>query len=170
MPFAAAIALVASAAVPGLGLADLDALDREVTAFTGAMIGAPGGPVRPLDRRMRLQACQSGVAISWHTPRRETVSLRCSDPGGWSLFVPVMVTGPAGQPASMSGAVAVNRGDAVSLVVSGRGFAVSRPAEALEGGPVGAWIRVRPVTDRQLAEDVIRARVVRPGSVALPGN
>ncbi len=170
MSIVSAIAFAASAAAPGLGLADLDRLDREVAAFTGASIGAPGGPVRPLDRRMRLQACQNGVSISWHTPRRETVSLRCSDPGGWSLFVPVLVSGPAGQVASMAGAIAVNRGDAVSLSVSGRGFAVSRPAEALEGGAVGAWIRVRPVTDRQFAEAVLRAQVVRPGAVKLPGN
>ena len=170
MTIAAAIVLATSAASYGAGLADLDALDREVAAFTGAPIAAPGGAVRPLDRRMRLRACQSGVSLAWHTQRRETVLLRCGDPGGWQLFVPVMVSGPTGQMAASPAAIAVNRGDAVSLSVSGRGFAVSRPAEALEGGAVGAWIRVRPVTDRQLAEEVLRAQVIRPGLVALPGN
>jgi flagella basal body P-ring formation protein FlgA len=169
MPISAAIALAASAAATTPGLADLDMLDREVSAFTGASIGAPGGAVRPLDRRMRLQACRSGVSLAWHSPRRDTVLLRCGDPGGWSLFVPVMVAGPASM-ASGPAAFAVNRGDAVSLSVSGRGFAVSRPAEALESGAVGAWIRVRPVTDRQLAEEVLRAQVMRSGLVALPGN
>lgn len=170
MTIAAAIALAASAALPGAGLADLEALDREVAAFTGAAIGAPGGPVRPLDRRMRLQACQSGVSLAWHTARRDTVLLRCGDPGGWQLFVPVMVGAGEGQMAASPAVTAVNRGDAVSLLVTGRGFSVSRPAEALESGAVGAWIRVRPATDRQLAEEVMRAQVIRAGLVALPGN
>ena len=170
MTIAAAIALAASAAAPGIGLADLDALDRQVAIFTGAAIGAPGGAVLPLDRRMRLQACRSDVSLAWHTQRRETVLLHCADAGGWSLFVPVSVSGLAGQMASSPAAIAVNRGDAVSLAVSGRGFSVSRPAEALEAGAAGAWIRVRPVTDRQLAEDIVRAQVVRPGLVVLPGN
>lgn len=169
MPYAAAIALAASAALPGAALADLEALDRDVAAFTGAPIGAPGGAVRPLDRRMRLQVCRSDISLAWHSARRDTVLLRCPDPGGWQLFVPVMVSGPNGQPA-IAAAPVVNRGDAVSLSVAGRGFSVSRPAEALEAGAVGAWIRVRPVTDRQLAEDVVRAHVIRPGHVALPEN
>lgn len=170
MTIAAALALAASASAPGAGLADLDALDREVATFTGAATGAPGGAVRPLDRRMRLRACQSGVSLTWHTPRRDTVLLRCGDPGGWSLFVPVMASGGAGQSAAQPTAYAVNRGDAVSLSITGRGFAVSRPAEALEAGAVDAWIRVRPVTDRKLAEEVVRARVIRPGLVSLPAN
>jgi flagella basal body P-ring formation protein FlgA len=170
MTIAAAIALAASATAPAAAAANLDALDREVAAFTGAATGSPGGAVRPLDRRMRLRACQSGVSLAWHTPRRETVLLRCGDAGGWSLFVPVMAAGLAGQVSAQPAAFAVNRGDAVSLAITGRSFAVSRPAEALEAGAVGAWIRVRPVTDRKLAEDVVRARVERPGFVSLPAN
>lgn len=162
MTIAAAIALAAAAAAPALGHADLDALDREVASFTGAAIGAPGGAARPLDRRMRLQACRSGVMLAWYTARRDTVALRCSDPGGWNLFVPVLVTPPAGQGTSSPAALVINRGDPVSLSVTGRGFSVTRPAEALEAGAVGAWIRVRPLSDRQLGENVLRARVICP--------
>lgn len=170
MTFIGAILLATAGASAGNALADLDALDRDVAAFTGAQIGAPGGAVRPLDRRLRLRACLSPVALEWRTPRRDTVVLRCPDPGGWRLFVPVMATQAASPATSAPAAIAINRGDAVSLSVSGQGFAVSRPAEALEAGGVGDWIRVRPVTERRMAEEPVRARVIRPGFVALPAG
>ncbi|MGD9665445.1 MAG: flagella basal body P-ring formation protein FlgA [Novosphingobium sp.] len=143
--------------------ADLDAIDRQVAAFTGAEIGASGGAVQPLDRRLRLNACMAPIALSWRTQAQSTVVVQCPDSGGWRLFVPVRASA---RPAMA--APAVNRGDAVSIVVSGGGFSVSRPGEALETGPVGAWIRVRPVTGRGLREEPLRARIERPGVVALP--
>lgn len=166
-----ALALAAAAATPALGLADLDALDRQVAQFTGTVIGAPGGAVRPLDRRLRLRACHSQITLEWHTQRRYTVTLRCGDAGGWTLFVPVMAAQiPATPPSGGPGALAVSRGDTVSLAITGRGFAVSRAAEALEAGAVGDWIRVRPVTERRHAEQPVRARVVRSGVVSLPAS
>jgi flagella basal body P-ring formation protein FlgA len=162
MTFTTAIALLATSSS---GFASLDEIDREVANFTGAGIGAPGGAVRALDKRLRLRACGSQVALEWHTPRRDTVTVRCPDPGGWTLFVPVMTSSVRGPSAASP---AVNRGDPVSLSVSGRSFAVSRPAEALETGAVGQWIRVRPITDRLSAEPALRAQVVRPGQVSLP--
>lgn len=161
MTLSTAIVLLAAGSA---SFANLDELDREVTNFTGAAIGAPGGAVRPLDKRLRLRACGSQVALEWYTPRRDTVTLRCPDPGGWTLYVPVMASMGTGEAASP----AVSRGDPVSLWVSGRGFAVSRPAEALESGVVGQWIRVRPITERMSAEPALRAQVVRPGQVSLP--
>lgn len=162
MTLSTAIALLAASSG---AFANLDEIDREVASFTGAGIGAPGGAVRPLDKRLRLRACGSQVALDWHTQRRDTVTVRCPDPGGWTLFVPVMTGAVTG---AIAASPAVNRGDPVSLSVSGRSFAVSRPAEALEAGAVGQWIRVRPITERMSAEPALRAQVVRPGQVSLP--
>ena len=85
---------------------------------------------------------------------------QCPDAGGWRLFVPVK----AGAQGS-SGAPAVNRGDAVTMAITGDGFSVSQPVEALDAGPVGAWIRVRTIGG---TGDPLRAKVVRPGLVSLP--
>ncbi|MEY4720681.1 MAG: hypothetical protein RIQ46_406, partial [Pseudomonadota bacterium] len=71
--------------------------------------------------------------------------------------------GPAGGGAAA--APAINRGDAVTIAVAGEGFAVSQPGEALEGGPVGTWIRVRGLSAKA---QPMRARVVRPGLVEMP--
>ena len=75
---------------------------------------------------------------------------------------------------AMAAAPAVNKGDAVSIAVTGDGFTVSQPGEALEGGPIGGWIRVRPVKSGGAAAsfagngETLRAQVVRPGTVAIP--
>jgi flagella basal body P-ring formation protein FlgA len=162
MSFALGLVLAGAA-----GFADLDAIDRQVAAFTGAPIGAPGGALMPVDRRLRLQACRAPLAIVWSGSRHDSVQVQCPEAGGWQIFVRV---------ASLGGAVAppaVNRGDAVTIAVNGDGFSVSQPGEALEGGPVGAWIRVRPVSATSAAAianrgEALRARIVRPGMVAIP--
>jgi flagella basal body P-ring formation protein FlgA len=162
MSFALSLALVAAA-----GFADLDALDREVAAFTGAPIGAPGGAAMPVDRRLRLQACGAPLSVSWNGLRRDSVLVQCPEAGGWRIFVQV-----ANPTLGVAAAPAVNRGDAVTIAVTGDGFSVSQPGEALENGPVGAWIRVRPVRSARpgfaASGDTLRARIVRPGMVAIP--
>ena len=50
------------------------------------------------------------------------------------------------------------------MALTGDGFSVSQPAEALESGAVGAWIKVRT----QAKADPVQARVVRPGLVEVP--
>ena len=145
-------------------IADLAAIDREVERFTGAPAGAEGGSALPVDRRLRLAPCRSPLALSWRTPRQDTVLVECPDAGSWRIFVPVRRSlAPAG--AGPVAAPVVNRGDAVTIAVAGEGFAVSQPGEALEGGPVGAWIRVRGLTAKA---QPMRARVVRPGLVEMP--
>jgi flagella basal body P-ring formation protein FlgA len=62
---------------------------------------------------------------------------------------------------------AILRGDAVTISVTGGGFAVSQPGEAMEAGPVGSWIKVRPAAAAAKSTS-LRARVVRPGLVELP--
>ena len=143
--------------------ADLDALDAAVARFTGAPAGAEGGAVLPLDRRLRLRPCRSPAALSWRGERRETIVVECPDAGSWRLFVPVRAAMAAanGQAASP----AISRGDAVTIAVTGDGFSVSQPGEAMDAGPVGGWIRVRSMAARA---QPMRAQVIRPGLVAVP--
>jgi flagella basal body P-ring formation protein FlgA len=129
---------------------DLGAVDRAVNEFAG-------GAATPLDRRLRLAPCISPLALSWRTPRRETVVVECPDTGGWRLFVPVAASG------AVAAAPAINRGDAVTVAVSGVRFSVSQPGEALESGAVGAWVRVKTTGGQAM-----RAQVVRPGLVSVP--
>ena len=156
--------ILALVAVGAASYADLDTIDMRVAAFTGAGIGEAGGASGPVDRRLRLQPCASGLRLSWRTRQRDSVVVQCADAGGWRLFVPVNGSGaaPGGQPA-------VSRGDSVTITITGEGFSVSRPGEAMETGPVGAWIKVRSANAAQRGStDVIQARVLRPGLVGVP--
>ena len=147
------LALLAAPAHAG-PLADLNAIDNAVAAFAGA-------PAAPVDRRLRLATCTAPLSLAWHGPQRDRVRVDCPVAGGWRLFVPLLAgTGLSAEPA----APVVTRGDAVSITVSGGGFAVSQPGEALEGGPVGAWIRVRTLNPKA---QPLRARVIRPGVVGM---
>ncbi|PNU02665.1 flagella basal body P-ring formation protein FlgA [Novosphingobium guangzhouense] len=164
------VSLLVLAATVSAQFADLDAIDRQVAAFTGAAVGQAGGAVTPVDRRLRLQPCRSGMALSWRTPAQDSVVVQCGDAGGWRIFVPVRSTGASAGAAGAGagGPVAVTRGDAVSIAVSGEGFTVSQPGEAMESGPVGGWIKVRPVSGTIARGDVMRARIERPGLVSVP--
>ncbi len=153
-----ALALVAAPSLANAP-ADLTALDRVVATFTGVPIGQPGGAAAALDRRLRLARCPAEPVPSWHGARREAVQLRCPVAGGWTLYVPIM-----GAPGGMAAAPLVQRGDAVSIVVAGDGFALSQPGEALEGGAGGAWIKVRGLAPKA---PVLRGRVLRPGVVGV---
>ncbi len=137
---------------------DPAAIDREVAAFTGVPIGAPGGAAREVDRRLRLVACPDPLALSWRGDAHASVLVEC--PAGWHIYVATM---PAGTRQSAAAAV-IERGQAVTVAVTGEGFSVSQPAEALEPGAVGAWIRVRT----QAKADPVQAMVVRPGVVEVP--
>lgn len=163
----AATAISASAfAAPNAGGADLAQIDSRVAAFTGVPQGAVGGAVLPVDRRLRLTACNSPLSLGWHTARKDSVVVQCPDAGSWRLFVPVT---PAAQQASAGGeAPAVTRGEAVTVSVTGDGFAVSQPGIAMDAGPVGAWIRVRMVQGGQPKGDAMRAQVIRPGLLTIP--
>lgn len=156
-----ATAAACGLATPALaaGFADPAAIDGEVARFTGAPIGAEGGARLPVDRRLRLARCEAPLALEWYGKRHETVLVRCPVGEGWRLFVPVN-----GASAAASGAPAVARGEAVNIVVQGRGFTLSRQGEALEGGAVGDWIRVRPAGAKA---EPIRMRVVEPGKVGM---
>jgi flagella basal body P-ring formation protein FlgA len=140
---------------------DLAAIDRDVMGFTGAAIGQPGGAALPIDRRLRLAPCRTQLTLGWHTPRRDTVLVQCPDAGGWRLFVPVR------QAENADAAPAVLRGEAVTIEISGPGFSIAQPGEAMEPGAIGAWIRVRGTSAKA---QPMRAQVIRPGlvGIALP--
>lgn len=156
----AAIALLGTA-TPALaaGFADPAAIDRAVAAFTGAAIGAPGGARTPVDRRLRLAACGSSLALEWYGRARDTVLVRCPEQGGWRLFVP-LTSGASEQ----GGADVVSRGEMVAITVRGSGFTLSRQGEALEPGAIGEWIRVKPAGK---GGEPVRAQVMRPGVVGM---
>lgn len=151
---ATALATPAIAAPP----ADLAAIDRSVAQFAGAEIGQPGGAALPVDRRLRLEACAAPLALAWYGVRRDTVLVHCPT-AGWRVFVPLQSS-----TAGPQSAAAVARGDAVSVTIHGPGFAVSQPGEALEAGPIGAWIKVRGVASNAAP---LRAQVIRPGLVGI---
>ncbi|HEX4848384.1 MAG TPA: flagella basal body P-ring formation protein FlgA [Novosphingobium sp.] len=158
---AAALALALGApALAQSAVADLAAIDRAVAQFTGMPQGAPGGAALPVDRRLRLTPCRAPLALGWYGARRDTVEVVCPMPGGWKLYVPLV--GPAD--GGVAAAPLIARGDAVTITVSGDGFAVSQPGEALESGAEGAWIKVRGINPKA---PVLRARVLRPGVVGI---
>lgn len=146
------MSITLAAILTAASFADLAEIDRGVADFAGTA-------AKPVDRRLRLDPCVLPLALSWRTPRHDTVVVECPDVGGWRLFVPVAAKGDG-----LSPPVAINRGDAVTIAVAGPGFDVSQPGEALESGAVGGWIRVRPASGGQ----PMRARVMRPGMVAVP--
>lgn len=158
--FAGAAASVATA--QSGGFYDLASIDRTVSAFTGAGIGQPGGASLPVDRRMRLAPCFGALVTTWYGTRQDNVLVQCPDPGGWRLFV--AVSGNGRQDAASALPPAVARGEALTIAVEGDGFTVSQAGEAMEAGPVGAWIRVR--TGGKATP--IRARIARPGLVIVP--
>ena len=133
-------------------------IDTAVVRFTGMPTGSPGGAAQGVDPRLRLATCNAPRALGWDGARRDAVLVQCPDSPGWRIFVPVLVTQAVGQ------APAILRGEAVTIVLSGEGFTVTQPGEALEGGAVGAWIRVKSASS---AADPLRARIVRPGLVRL---
>lgn len=162
---AAVLPTPALAAPYSSGGADLAQIDRQVALFTGAPQGTIGGAVLPVDRRLRLAACNSPLTIGWHTARKESVVVQCPDAGSWRLFVPVT---PAQQASAVPEAPAVTPNEAVTVSVVGEGFAVSQPGIAMDKGAVGAWVRVRMVAGGQPRGDAMRAQVVRPGLVKVP--
>ncbi len=141
--------------------ADLPAIDRAVAQFTGAAQGQPGGAALPLDRRLRLAPCPARLALGWYGARQDTVEVACPVAGGWKLYVPLA---GASQAATAASAIAIARGDQVTITVRGEGFAVSQPGQALESGALGAWIKVRGVAANA---QTLRARVLRPGVVGM---
>lgn len=177
LPFIAAMVLAVAAAQPALAqqkFENLDRLDGLVAMTVGANIGEPGGPVAPVDRRLRLAACP--VTPSVEGPTFGAAIVKC-DALGWRIRVPLSGGGAAAgtvAPVARYGAVAarpaqrdlvVKRGDPVQLIAGNASFSVSRVMIADEDGAVGDTIRVRE--DKKAAP--VLAQVVEMGTVRIPG-
>ncbi len=158
---------VSSLALPAAAqdsrFADPAAIDAEISAFTGAPLGTPGGARHPVDRRLRLAACAQSLDLAWHGRRADMVRVECNAGTSWRIFVPVNADGAGGAPAAAPVAV-VERGQVIGVVIEGRGFSVAQQGEALEDGAIGQWIRVRPEGQRE----ALRARIETPGRAVIP--
>lgn len=142
-------------------------IDGAVAAFTGAAAGTPGGARGPADPRLRLAPCSAPLAVDWHGASRSAVRVECPGPTSWRIFVMLMPQQGTLAPAAARGdAPAVKRGEAITVMVRGRGFSVQQPGEAMESGAVGDWIMVR--TSRKA--EALRARIERPGLALIPAG
>ncbi|HEX8366477.1 MAG TPA: flagella basal body P-ring formation protein FlgA [Allosphingosinicella sp.] len=149
----------------------IDALEEQVTASLGVPIGQPGGPARPIDRRLKLTACPAPVIVE--PIALGAVTVRCQQIG-WRLRVPVVQGGetagarPAAPASMMRAARAepiIRRGDPVALVVVSGSFTVSRQAVAEQDGAPGDRIRVRT----EPRKPPIIGQVMPDGRVAMGG-
>lgn len=156
-----AVAVGSSLRAQDVRFQDPQAIDQAVSAFVGGTPGTKAAGIRPVDRRLRLKPCHSPFTLSWHNGARHTVQVRCPDPDGWRLFVPV-----AGIPAraASDSAPVIGKGDPVTIRINGRGFTVTTTGEALEAGPAEGWVRIRAFG----AKTQLRGQVVAPGVVAVP--
>ncbi len=154
-PLFTGLAAILAAPMPAAAQAlppaqNLDQLEAMVIGSLGAGIGQPGGPMAPIDRRMRLAACNDGIQID--PPTTGSLTVRCTTKG-WRLRVPL--TRPTSnyganamamnqsQGAGMTMANAlIRRGDPVTLVVGGDSYSISVEATAMEDANPGNRIRV----------------------------
>lgn len=148
---------------------NLDRLDSLVAASIGANRGEPGGPVAPIDRRLRLAACPQLPVIE--PPRMNAATVSCPSIG-WRIRVPLTMSAGSSAPrstadfsapaAAPSRAIVVKKGDPVELIAGNSSFSISRSMIADEDGAIGAMIRVRqdsratPVTARVESSGVVR--------------
>lgn len=178
------LVLLAIGSIPALAqqkFENLDRIDSLVMTTVGANVGQPGGPVAPVDRRLRLAACPQIPTVEG--PVFGAAVVKC-DAVGWRIKVPLMpggmaseamgsqyVGGQYGAGQRMAAAQAprqqalVKRGDPVQLIAGNANFSVSRAMVADEDGALGEMIRVRE--DRRSAPVI--AQVVEMGMVRVPG-
>ena len=130
--------LFCAAPVAAQGFQDLTQLEARVTAALGAEIGQPGGPIQPIDRRLKLAACP--VPVTVEAPVLSAATVRC-EPLGWRIRVPVLSTGAAAKVAKAE--PVIRKGDQVEVTAVGVSFSVSTLGVAEQDGAPGDRIRVR---------------------------
>lgn len=173
LPLAAMLACVMTQpALAQQKFENLDRIDSLVAMTVGANMGEPGGPMAPVDRRLRLAACPTTPSIDG--PIFGAAIVKC-DALGWRIRVPLVAggaagaTGPAARYAPAVRPVAkeaiVKRGDPVQLMAGNASFSVSRVMIADEDGARGETIRVRE--DKRSSP--VLAQVVDMGVVRVPG-
>lgn len=147
---------------------NLDELEQIVVTTLGADIGQPGGPMAPIDRRIRLAACPIGIQVD--PPQAGAVTVRCTT-SGWRLRVPLartqMIPAPSAQgfqKAALTNAD-VRKGDPVQLIAQGDSFSVSVDGVAMEDANIGSRVRVSTGSKGS----TLFAEVIEPGRVRLLG-
>jgi flagella basal body P-ring formation protein FlgA len=154
--------VVLTAPVFAQGFENLDMLDSRIAAALGANAGEPGGPMAPLDRRLRLAACPQPATIE--EPGMGAVTVRCAAQG-WRIRVPLMAASATARVAQTRPEPVIRRGDQVEVVAMTSSFTVSTVGTAEQDGAPGDRIRVR--TDRRSAPFI--GQITADGRVALPG-
>lgn len=160
-PLLLALAAVAAPAF-AQGFENLDMLDNRIAAALGANVGEPGGPMAPLDRRLRLAACPQPATIE--EPAMGALTVRCVA-HGWRIRVPLTGGGAVARTAQARAEPVIRRGDQVEVVAMTSSFTVSTMGTAEQDGAPGDRIRVR--TERRSAPFI--GQVTADGRVALPG-
>lgn len=160
LPLLAAACWAAPAAAQGFQ--DLDVIENRVIAALGAGIGEPGGPARPVDRRLKLAACPENIAVE--APALGAVTVRCESLG-WRIRIPLARAAAAQTAAQERAEPIVRRGDQVEVVAASASFTVSTSGIAEQDGAPGDRIRVR--TDRRATPLV--GEVAPDGRILLPG-
>jgi flagellar basal body P-ring formation protein FlgA len=143
---------------------DLALLDRAAEIFAGARLGEPGGPMAPIDRRLRLSGCGASPEFSWHSDARDAIVIRCPDAKGWRIFVAVKAT-PMSPVAAAKAEPVIRRGDPIVLVAGSEGFSVSADGTAMTDAAPGARLQVKV----EGAKAPVQAIAVEAGKATLPG-
>ena len=141
-----AIVLACAAAQPALAqqkFENLDRIDSLVAMTVGANMGEPGGPLAPVDRRLRLAACPTTLSVEG--PIFGAAMVKC-DALGWRIRVP-LVAGAANSPA-MRAAAAADFGNGLSWVLPAERFNFANADLSLQLArqPVGEWVGLDAVT------------------------
>lgn len=163
--------VLAAAANPA-GFQSTEALDRLVAQFAGAPIGELGGARAPVDKRLKLAACDA-PQLSWRSAAEDAVVIRCQGPQQWRVFVPVNALPRPAAPAAaavpapmvVKPATVIKRGDPVLIEAGAAGFSITREGLAMADAAAGARVLVK-VDDKR---PPVAAIAIEPGRARLPG-
>ena len=144
------------------GFEDIGMLEMRLTAALGAGVGEPGGPTRPVDRRLKLAPCPQPA--SFEPPSLGAATIRC-EALGWRIRVPLVRVAAAGQAVGEKAEPTIRKGDQVELTASSGSFTVSTVAVAEQDGAPGDRIRVRS----EGRKGAVIGVVTEDGRVSLPG-
>ncbi len=158
------LSLLLLAAAPAA--TDLALLDRAAEIFAGARLGEPGGPVAPVDRRLRLASCASSPEFTWRTDAHDAIVIRCPQANGWRIFVSVRAARPAVQAAvAIKAEPVIRRGDPVTIEAGQGSFTVSSDGIAISDAAPGARVQIKV----DGAKGPVQAIAVQAGRATLPG-
>lgn len=165
------LSAAAASASPG-AFQSTETLDRLVEQFAGASIGMEGGARAPVDKRLRLAACDA-PQLSWRSAAEDAVVIRCQGPQQWRVFVPVNALPKPVTPAAVAAMPApavkpvtvIKRGDPVLIEAGAAGFSITREGLAVADAAAGARVLVK-VDDKR---PPVAAIALEPGRARLPG-